>query len=220
MLDEHGTSLDRLLRVNIYLRNMTELAEVERIGAHFFGARTPAGTVIGVESLARRDFYVEIEGITCNRGALRTAPADARVASWGHHVNAVRGGDLVFVSGLMGYGTAAGHIVKAASDLESASAQRVTTAISGLDVQTREQLAAAAQTQSILDQLKIVLKSLDSELRSLLKITVYLRDVADFPFVRAVLLASLGDDPPAITAVAVRDLPLKEARLQIEAVAV
>jgi enamine deaminase RidA (YjgF/YER057c/UK114 family) len=208
------------MRVNIYLRNMAELAEVERIGAHFFGARSPAGTVIGVESLARRDFYIEIEGITCDRGALRAAPADARVASWGRHVNAVRGGDLVFVSGLMGYGTAAGRMVKAASDLESASSQRVTKAISGLDVSTRVQLAAAAQTQSILDQLDIVLKSLDSDLSSLLKITVYLRDVADFPFVRKVLLASLGDDPPAMTAVAVHDLPLKDARVQIEAVAV
>ena len=220
MLEEHGTSLAQLMRVNIYLRNMTDLAEVERLSAHFFGARTPAGTVIGVESLARRDFYIEIEGITCDRGTLRVASADARVASWGRHVNAVRGGDLVFVSGLMGYGTAAGRMVKTVSDLESAAAQRVTQAISGLHVQTREQLAAAAQTQSILDQLAIVLKSLDSDLRSLLKITVYLRDVVDFPFVRAVLLAALGDDPPAITSAAVHDLPLKDARVQMEAVAV
>src|SRR3982751_2105027 len=105
MLDEHGTSLANLMRVNIYVRHMTQLGEVERIGAHFFGSRTPAGTVIGVESLARRDFYIEIEGITCQRGEVRAAPADARVASWGRHVNAARGGDLVFVSGLMGYAT-------------------------------------------------------------------------------------------------------------------
>ena len=220
MLEEQGTSLAQLMRVNIYLRNMTELAEVERIGAHFFGERAPAGTVIGVESLARRDFYIEIEGITYDRGALNAAPADARVAAWGRHVNAVRGGDFVFVSGLMGYGTATGHMVKAASDLGPAAAQRMTKAIAGLDAHTREQLAAAAQTQSILDQLEIVLNSLDSNLRSLLKITVYMRSVADFTFVRRVLLASLGDDPPAITAVAVHDLPLRDARVQIEAVAV
>jgi enamine deaminase RidA (YjgF/YER057c/UK114 family) len=220
MLEEHGTSLDRLMRVNIYLRNMTGLAEVERIGTHFFGGRAPAGTVIGVESLARRDFTIEIEGITCDRGEMLQAPADARVASWGQHVNAVRGGELVFVSGLMGYATAANRMVVSAADLDSTAASRVTRAITGLEVRTREQLAAAAQTQSILDQMEIVLKSLDSDLRSLLKITVYLRDVAEFPFVRAVLLDSLGDDPPAITAVAVHDLPLGNARLQIEAVAV
>ncbi len=220
MLAEHGTSLAHLMRVNIYLRNMAELPEMERIGAHFFKERAPAGTVIGVESLARRDFYIEIEGITYDRGAVRPAPADARVASWGRHVNAVRGGDLVFVSGLMGYATAAERMVYRLSDLASAAAQRVTRAIAGLEVQTHEQLAACAQTQCILDQLESVLQSLDSNLRSLLKITVYLRAMADFPCVRKVLLASLGDDPPAITAVAVHDLPLADARLQIEAVAV
>ena len=87
-------------------------------------------------------------------------------------------------------------------------------------MQTHEQLAAAAQTQSIVEQLELVLKKLGSDLRSLLKITVYLRDMADFPFVRSILLAAMGDDPPAITVVAVHDLPLKQARLQIEAVAV
>lgn len=220
MLDEHGTSLANLMRVNIYVRNMTELAEVERIGAHFFGNRTPAGTVIGVESLARRDFYIEIEGITCERGAIRAAPADERVASWGRHVNATRGGDLLFVSGLMGYAAASGRMIAAPSDLDSQAAQRARKAISGIQVRSREQLAAAAQTQSIVDQLGIVLRSLDSNLHSLLKLTVYVRDIADFPLVHAVLLAALGDDPPAITVTAVHDLPLHDARLQIEAVAV
>ncbi len=219
MLEEHGTGFAHLTRVNIYLRNMAELPEMERIAAHFFKERAPAGTLIGVESLARRDFYIEIEGITY-RGAVQAAPANPRVASWGRHVNAVRGGDLVFVSGLMGYATAAGRMICRTSDLESAAAQRVKQAIAGLVAQTHGQLAAAAQTQSILDQLAIVLQSLDSDLRALLKITIYLRDMADFPFVRAVLLATLGDDPPAITVIAVHDLPLKDARLQIEAVAV
>ena len=219
MLEEHGTGLGSLARVNIYLRNMAELPETERLAAYFFKDRAPAGTVIGVESLARRDFYIEIEGVTYDRGAVRSAPADARVTSWGRYVNAVRGGDLVFVSGLLGYHSAAGKMVQRPSDLDSAAANRVGRAIDGLEVQTHGQLAAAAQTQSIVEQLRIVLKSLDSDLRSLLKVTVYLRDMADFAFVRKVLHASLGDDPPAITAVAVHELPLKEARVQVEAVA-
>lgn len=218
MLEEHGTSLSNLMRVNIYVRNMRELAEIERIGAQFFGPRTPAGTVIGVESLARRDFFIEIEGITCERG-VKAAPADARIASWGQHVNATRGGDLVFISGLMGYAASANRTVSTIADLDSKSQAVAQKAIGGLEVRSREQLAAAAQTQSIVDQLALALQSLDSNPRSLLKLTVYLRDVADFPFVRAILLASLGDDPPAITVTAVHDLPLKDARVQIEAVA-
>jgi enamine deaminase RidA (YjgF/YER057c/UK114 family) len=220
MLEEHGTGLAQLLRANIYLRNMTELPEVERIAAHFFGEAAPAGTVIGVESLARRDFFIEIEGMTYDRGAVQRAPADARVASWGRYVNAVRGGDLVFVSALCGYDARSGRIVSHASDLDSAAAGRVARAIGGMTVQTHAQLAAAAQAQSILEQLQMVLQSLDSNVRCLLKVTVYVRDLAEFPFIRQVMLASLGDDPPAITVVAVHDLPFRDARLQIEAVAV
>jgi 2-iminobutanoate/2-iminopropanoate deaminase len=203
----------------MYLRNMAELPETERIAAHFFRGPVPAGTVIAVESLARRDFYIEIEAITY-RGAVRRAPPDARVASWGRYANAVRGGDLVFVSGMLGYDAAAGRMVTRPSDLESAAARRVKDALSGLAVQTHEQLAAAAQTQSIIDQLRSVLRSLDSDLQSLLKITVYLRDMAEFPLVRKVLAAALGDDPPAISVIAAHDLPFRQARIQIEAVAV
>ena len=220
MLDEHGGGLERVLRLNYYVRDMSALPEVERIAGHFFKGKAPAGTVIGVESLARSDFLIEIEAITCDRGDVRTASADNRVASWGRYANAVRGGNLVFVSGLLGYDAASNRLVGQPADLPSGAAQRVARAIGGLAAETREQLAAAAQTQSILDQLAILLKSLDSDLASLLKITVYLRDMADFAFVRQVLLAALGDDPPAITALAVHDLPLAGARVQIEAVAV
>jgi 2-iminobutanoate/2-iminopropanoate deaminase len=83
MLAEHGVTFDNLLRVNIYLRDMAELPEVERIGAHFFHTRLPAGTLIGVESLARRDFYIEIEGITYAHQNVRHAPSHPGVASWG-----------------------------------------------------------------------------------------------------------------------------------------
>ena len=76
------------------------------------------------------------------------------------------------------------------------------------------------QTQSILDQLQTALSGCDSKLDALLKLTVYLRDMDDFPLVREILSSALSDDPPAITALAVADLPLREARVQIEAVAV
>lgn len=220
MLEEHGTSLANILRANIYLRDMSDLPEVERIATGFFARHPPAGTVIGVESLARRDFYIEIEGMTYNRGEVRRAPADSRVASWGQYVNAARGGDLVFVSGLLGYDAVSSRMVRRPADLDSVAAQAVCAAIAGMEVRAQGQLAAAAQAQSILGQLENVLQSLDAGLRTLVKVTVYLRDMADLPFVRQVMLAAMGDDPPAITVVAVHDLPLRDARLQVEAVAV
>jgi enamine deaminase RidA (YjgF/YER057c/UK114 family) len=123
------------------------------------------------------------------------------------------------VSGLLGYDARSNRAITKPSDLPSSVAQRVTDAISGLEIRAREELAAAAQTQSIVEQLRIVLETLDSSLSSLLKLTVYLRDMSEFAFVKRALLATLGDDPPAITALAVHDLPLRDARVQIEAVA-
>lgn len=221
MLAEHGSKLENLLRFNIYLREMQDIPETERIGTHFLpSGNIPAGTAIGVECLARRDFLIEVEGIAYAGGVLRAAPRNAQVASWARYSDAVRGGDLVFVSGLLGYDPVAARTISSALDLDANSMRLVQKAISGLSITSANQLAAAAQTQCILSQLRIVLASLDSSLQSLLKITVYLRDMADFPFVRGVLLASLGDDPPAISVMAVADLPLREARVQIEAVAV
>ena len=221
MLAEHGGGLERVLRFNMYLRNMRELPETERIGRHFVPRGAPAGTVIGVESLARRDFHIEIEAITyAGPATLRPAPRHEQVASWGRYAEAVRGGDLVFVSGLMGYDARARRMVSRPSDLASASARKVERATVRQRIQTHEQLAAAVQTQSILDQLQTALSGCDSKLDALLKLTVYLRDMDDFPLVREILSSALSDDPPAITALAVADLPLREARVQIEAVAV
>ena len=219
MLAEHGTDLSHVVRFNIYLRNMRDLPEVERIGAHFMREAAPAGTAIGVESLARRDFHVEIECVTYCGGPLQYAPPDERVASWGLHASAVRGGDLVFVSALAGYDLAHGRMVLGPRDLAPASASCVAPAIAGLEAQTPGQIAAAVQTQVALDQLALVLHSLDTDLRSLVKLTVYVRDIGELPFVRNVLLARLGEDPPAITAIAVADLPLPDARVQFEAIA-
>ena len=77
------------------------------------------------------------------------------------------------------------------------------------------ELRPAAKRSRAQQRLFAVLENLCSQ--ALLE--AYLRDMADFPVVRRVLLTQLGDDPPAITVLAVDDLPLKFARLQVEAVA-
>ena len=219
MLAEHGAGPQNVLRHNVYLRDMAQLPETERIARQFYPVRPPASTVIGIESLARSDFLIEIEAITCDGASLQAAPALERVACWGHNASAVRGCDLVFTSALLGYDPVRGEVVMLPGDLERTEADIVTKAISGLPVTSRGQLAAAVQTQSILGQIERTLASLDSRLKNLVKITVYLRDMGEFPFVHRVLQSALGADPPAISVLAVADLPLAQARVQIEAVA-
>jgi enamine deaminase RidA (YjgF/YER057c/UK114 family) len=219
MLVEHGVGLDNVLRHNIYLSTMAELPEAERIARHFYPGRVPTATAIGVESLARRDFRVEIEAITCDTASPHAGPASSRSVPWGHCASAVRGGDLVFTSALLGYDPGAGRVVTTISDLPSQSGARAESAVGGLGVQSQSQLAAAAQTAAIVDQLASVLGTVDSDLRRLLKITVYLCDMGDFEHVRRMLCAMLDTDPPAISVVAVSELPMRQARVQIEAIA-
>ena len=220
MLAEHGAGPEHVLRHNVYLRDMAFLPEVERIARGFYPERPPPATVIGIESLARSDFLIEIEAITCDTAPARSAPNDERVALWGHNTAAARGGNLVFTSALLGYDPIRGQVMMQLSDLDRSSGERVAKAICGLAPTTRGQIAAAVQTECILDQLELALAPLDSRLEDLLKVTVYLRDMSELPFVQRVLTARLGASPPAISVLAVADLPLSQARVQIEAVAV
>lgn len=221
MLEEHGLSFDDLLKINVYLRSMTDLPEMERIARQFIGAAQPAAGIIGVESLARRDFLIEIEGIAADPrksgGGIVRIPGDD--ADWAPYSKAARGGGLVYTSGMLGVlGHSPALAIKPA-DLDSEAKRFVTKAIDGLRVELASQLAAAAQTWVALDRIRSALDRLDSRLPNLLKITIYLRDMRDFPFVHAVARALLGNDPPAISALAVADLPLAAARVEIEAVA-
>jgi enamine deaminase RidA (YjgF/YER057c/UK114 family) len=220
MLEEHGLSLSDLLKINVYLKSMSDLPEMERVAQQFFRMAKPAAGIIGVESLARRDFLIEIEGIAASTqggDAIKRASGDA--ADWALYAKAARGGGLVYASGTLGV-LGNTQLPATPADLSSEAQRVVARAIDGLRVEAATQLAAAAQTWVALERIRAALDKLDSRLSDLLKITVYLRDMRDFPFVHAVARAMLGDDPPAISALAVADLPLAAARVEIEAVAV
>jgi len=220
MLEEHGLAFSDLLKINVYLRSMSDLPEMERIAQPFFGAAKPTAGLIAVESLARRDFLIEIEAIGADPRAGAVTRVNSEPNDWAPYAKAARGGGLVFVSGMLGIVPSTHALAMSLADLPSTAERIVTKAISGLHVEIASQIAAAAQTWLAVDRIRAALEKLDSRLAALLKITVYLRDMRDFAFVHAVARAMLGDDPPAISALAVADLPLAAARVEIEAVAV
>ena len=47
MLEEHGLSLSDLLKINIYLKSMNDLPEMERIAQQFFRTAKPAAGIRG-----------------------------------------------------------------------------------------------------------------------------------------------------------------------------
>jgi 2-iminobutanoate/2-iminopropanoate deaminase len=116
---------------------------------------------------------------------------DAAPAAVGPYSQGVRAGGLVFTAGQLGVDPASGEF---AND----------------DV--------AAQAERALENLRAILEAAGSGMDQLVKVTVYLADIADWPAVNEVYARLVPEPFPARSAFAVRDLP-KGARVEVEAVA-
>ena len=110
----------------------------------------------------------------------------------GPYAQAIEANGLIFCSGQIPINPATGNIEKA---------------------------GAAEQTRQILLNLKAVLEAAGSSLHNVVKTTVFLADMGDFPFVNTVYAEIFGTHKPARSTVQVARLP-KSARVEIEAIAV
>ena len=90
----------------------------------------------------------------------------------------------------------------------------------GLDPATMEIVSGGVEAESrqVLNNLKQVLDAADSGLNYVVKTTVFLRDMADFPKMNAIYAEFFPENPPARSTVAVAALP-RGAAVEIEAVA-
>ena len=90
----------------------------------------------------------------------------------------------------------------------------------GLDPATMEIVSGGieAETRQVLNNLKQVLEAANSGLNYVVKTTVFLRDMADFPKMNAIYAEFFPENPPARSTVAVRTLP-KDVAIEIEAIA-
>ena len=90
----------------------------------------------------------------------------------------------------------------------------------GIDPATGELVSAEleAQTRQVLTNLKNVLEAAGTSLDRVVKTTVFLRDMADFPKMNAIYAEYFSSNPPARSTIAVAGLP-KGGIVEIEAVA-
>ena len=75
-----------------------------------------------------------------------------------------------------------------------------------------------AQTRQVLNNLRSVLEAAGSSLEKVVKTTVFLRDMADFPKMNAIYAEYFSTNPPARSTIAVAGLP-KGGIVEIEAIA-
>ena len=109
----------------------------------------------------------------------------------GPYSQAIRAGDLVFTAGQLGTDPATGEMAD----------------------------EVAAQAERALRNVAAILDAAGSGMDQLVKVTVLLADIGDWPAVNEVYARLVPEPFPARSAFAVRDLP-KGAKIEIEAVAV
>jgi 2-iminobutanoate/2-iminopropanoate deaminase len=111
-------------------------------------------------------------------------------AAVGPYVHAMRSGGLLFCSGQIPLHPETGELVGA---------------------------TAAEQAGRCLENLQAVCAAAGASLADAVKITVYLRDMADFAAVNEVYASFFESDPPARVAVAVTGLP-RDALVELDAI--
>ena len=116
---------------------------------------------------------------------------DGAPVAAGPYSQAIRAGDLVFTAGQLGLDPASGEF--AADDV-------------------------GGQAERALANLQAILEAAGSGLDRLVKVTVFLAEIGDWPAVNEVYARVVPEPFPARSAFAVKDLP-KGARVEIEAVA-
>lgn len=110
-----------------------------------------------------------------------------------HYTDAVRAGDLLFVSGIV-------------------PVDEKGALVGGDDV--------AEQARAVFESLRRVLAAAGAGPEDVVKVTVFLVDVDDRPAINPVRQAFFGETRPASTLVEISRLAIPGARLEVEAVAV
>jgi 2-iminobutanoate/2-iminopropanoate deaminase len=123
-----------------------------------------------------------------DHGVITTGRAPAAI---GPYSQAVRSGSFLFCSGQIPLDPATGQLVEG-----------------GIE----------AQTAQVLDNLTAVLAAAGLTLRDVVKTTVFLVSMDDFPAMNEVYARYFDEDPPARSTIGVAALP-KGARVEIEAIA-
>jgi 2-iminobutanoate/2-iminopropanoate deaminase len=123
-----------------------------------------------------------------SKQAISTAQAPAAI---GPYSQAIRSGNLIFVSGQIPLDPSTGQLVEG---------------------------DAAVQTERVLRNLAAILDAAGASLAQVLKTTVYLKDLGDFGKMNEVYARFFGDRPPARATVEVARLP-RDVSVEIELVA-
>lgn len=178
-----GGTLADLTHVSVYLTEISDMFEMDRVWGDFFGANPPARTVIpsraqgsprleaAGQTHADEAVRMEIlsQGIRPGHGAAVTR-VQTSLRTFGNEASAVRGGDYVWIS----------QQYALAGDEEQIMAS------------TEEQIAL------ILDRIRVVCTAAGTDIRQLVRIRGYFTNVAEARLLAVALRQAIPHDPPTV----------------------
>ena len=163
-----GTTLDGVLKAQVYLRDIDDIPAFNEVWAKHFPKSPPATTIIGTSTpgFICEAGRIEINTISLRGGArTRKQVIDAGVpTAYAGHVQAVRAGDLLFVSGLMAVD----------ADGALASPVRIDRA------QPYAGSAVQMQMEHILGQAQRICRKAGTTLAQVVRVQQFHADLADF----------------------------------------
>lgn len=71
ILEASGATMDDVVKVTVFLKDMGEYEEMNKVYSTFFKTPFPTRSTVGIKSLARDYWRVEIEAIACLSGSPR-----------------------------------------------------------------------------------------------------------------------------------------------------
>ena len=203
-------SIDHLMtdvvRINVYLKNITDLEAVDEVYASFFQSYYPTRTALAVAALPMEGALVQMDAVITNgEGSGTQAPADL--------VKLVRDGANAPRSAISSQSVAFSHYnhVSAQLPVDPATGH---IAVGGIKEQARQ----------CLKNIKAILESMDVPFDNIVKTNIHLRNMSDLEAVDEVYSCFFPDSAiartvgyvPARAVVAAEGLPL-DSLIQIDA---
>lgn len=199
--------MDDVVKIHVFVKNIDDLALIDEVYATFFPNLLPVRTVVAVNALPLGDALVQMDALISNGEG--TAPQEPCPL-----IKLSRNTDKAPVSALSTQTVAFSHYNNISAQLP-------------LNPATGELVAGGIkeQTSQCLQNIKTIMESIDVPFDDIVKVGIYLKDLADLPAVNEVYSTFFPDSAiartvayvPARTVAAVKDLP-KQALVQIDVV--
>jgi reactive intermediate/imine deaminase len=208
ILDSIDHVMSDVVRITVFVKNIKDVDAVDEVYKSFFPTYVPARTTVAVAALPL-DALVQIEALVSNgEGTIPNAP---------------QAGDLIKLTN----STANAPISPLSSQVVAFSHYNNVSAQLPIDPQSGRLVSGGVKEQAAqcLKNIKAILESIDVPLDDVVKITIFLKNLADIEAVNEVYTTFFPDSAvaraaayfPARTTVAASALPMG-ALVQIEAV--